>query len=171
MARNLEIKVKLSSHKSIKETLTANGILDSAFLHQKDIYYKVDNGILKLRIENEKQTLIYYDRNEKSKKRWSDYYLLNITTKDAEIFFKKLFKEIVTVEKQRELFLYKNTRIHLDKVKRLGYFLELETRVTNGLKDAEKRFEYLVNLLNLKSKTEIRASYKDLLLQKKLFKK
>jgi len=171
MARNLEIKVKLSSHKSIKETLTANGILNSAFLNQKDIYYKVDNGILKLRIENEKQTLIFYDRNEKSKKRWSDYYLLNITTKNADIFFKRLFKEIVTVEKKRELFLYKNTRIHLDKVKGLGFFIELETRVTDGLKDAEKRFNYLVNLLNLKSKTEIRASYKDLLLQKKLFKK
>lgn len=168
MARNLEIKVKLSSHKSVKEILTANGILNSEFLHQKDIYYNVDNGILKLRIENENQTLIFYDRNEKAKKRWSDYYLLNITTKDAEEFFKRLFNEIVTVEKKRELFIYKDTRIHLDKVKGLDYFLELETRVTNGLKDAEKRFNYLVNLLNLKSKTEIRASYKDLLLQKKL---
>jgi predicted adenylyl cyclase CyaB len=171
MARNLEIKVKFSSHTSIKEILTNNGIIGSEFIHQKDIYYKVDRGILKLRIENEKQTLIYYDRNEKSKKRWSDYYLLNITTQDADIFFKRLLDEIVTVEKQRELFLYKNTRIHLDKVKGLGYFIELETRVINGLKDAEKRFTYLVDLLNLRSKTEIRASYKDLLLQKKLLKK
>lgn len=168
MARNLEIKVKLSSHNSIKDILSRNGILVSEFLNQKDIYYKVDKGIFKLRIENEKQTLIFYDRNEKSKKRWSDYYLLNITTKGADIFFKRLFREIVTVEKKRELFLYKDTRIHLDKVKGLGCFLELETRVINGLKDAEKRFNYLVDLLNLKSKIEIRASYKDILIQKKL---
>ena len=71
------------------------------------------------------------------------------------------------VKKERELFLYKNTRIHLDQVKGLGYFLELETRVLNGLQDAEKRFSYLLDLLELKSKTEIRASYKDLLMAKK----
>lgn len=171
MARNLEIKVKLSSHKFIKKFLTKNGILNSEFLHQKDIYYKVDKGILKLRFENGKKTLIYYDRNEKSKKRWSDYYFLNISTQDADLFFERVFDKIITVDKQRELFLFKNTRIHLDKVKGLGNFLELETRVTDGLKDAEKRFNYLVDLLNLKSETEIRASYKDLLLQKELLKR
>ena len=53
--------------------------------------------------------------------------------------------------------------VHLDYVKNLGYFLELETIVLNRLKDAEKRFNYLFDLLNLQEKKEIRASYKDLL--------
>ena len=54
----------------------------------------------------------------------------------------------------------------MDHVKYLGYFLELETRVINGLKDAEKRFNYLIELLELMDKKEIRASYKDLLMIK-----
>jgi predicted adenylyl cyclase CyaB len=73
---------------------------------------------------------------------------------------------MLTIKKKRELYLFNNTRIHLDYVKNLGYFLELETKVVNGLYDAEKRFAYLVDLLNLNDKEEIRASYKDLLIKK-----
>ena len=167
MPKNLEIKVKLKSHKEVKEILKNNQIHLKKLLVQKDIYYKVDRGLLKLRIENDKQTLIFYDRNEKSKKRWSDYHLLDIKNVDANVYLKRFLDVLVIVKKKRELFLYKNTRIHLDQVKGLGYFLELETRVLNGLQDAEKRFSYLLDLLELKSKTEIRASYKDLLMAKK----
>lgn len=73
---------------------------------------------------------------------------------------------VVIVNKKRELYLYNNTRIHLDYVSGLGYFLELETRVLNGLKDAEKRFAEMISLLKLDNKKEIRASYKDLLISK-----
>lgn len=166
MAKNLEIKVKLNSHKQIKRILNDNNIKLAEVLNQKDIYYKVERGILKLRIENGKQTLIFYDRNEKSKKRWSDYYLLDLSSTDANKYLKRFLDVVVIVKKKRELFWYKNTRIHLDFVQGLGYFLELETRVVNGLKDAEKRFNYLLDLLDLRSKNEIRASYKDILLTK-----
>lgn len=167
MAKNLEIKVQLKSHKDVKKILNKNKIHFKELLNQKDVYYKVNRGILKLRIENGIQTLIFYDRNEKSKKRWSDYYLLDLNSVDANVYLKRFLDVMVIVKKRRELYLYKNTRIHLDYVQGLGYFLELETRVINGLKDAEKRFNYLLDLLELRSKKEIRASYKDLLLAKK----
>ncbi len=167
MPKNLEIKVKLNSHKAIKEILKSNKILLKEVLIQKDIYYKVDKGILKLRIEDNAKTLIFYDRNEKSKKRWSDYHLLDLSSVDANTFLKRFLDVMVIVKKKRKLFLYKSTRIHLDFVQGLGYFLELETKVTKGLNDAEKRFNYLLDLLELRSKKEIRASYKDLLMAKK----
>uniref|UniRef100_A0A832DG25 CYTH domain-containing protein n=1 Tax=Ignavibacterium album TaxID=591197 RepID=A0A832DG25_9BACT len=166
MARNLEIKVKLDSHSEIKNILTKNKIKLSEVLRQKDIYYKVPSGLLKLRIENGKQTLIFYERNEKSKKRWSDYFLLDINSNKAENFFDKFLERVIEVKKVRELYLFNNTRIHLDKVEKLGYFLELETRVVNGLRDAEKRFNHLVGLLNLKKYPELRNTYRNLLLEK-----
>lgn len=167
MARNLEIKVKLDSHRQIKTILTKNKIKLSEVLHQKDIYYKVPSGLLKLRIENGKQTLIFYQRNEISKKRWSDYFLLDINSNDADKFFNKFLERVIEVKKIRELYLFNNTRIHLDKVDKLGYFLELETRVNNGLRDAEKRFNYLVDLLELKKYSELRTTYRNLLLEEK----
>ncbi len=164
MPKNLEIKVKLNSHKQVKQILKKNNIRQKELLLQKDIYYKVDRGILKLRIENETQILIFYDRNEQSKKRWSDYYLLDLSKVDANVYLKRFLDLLVIVKKKRELYLYKNTRIHLDYVQGLGYFLELETRVVKDLRDAEKRFNYLLDLLDIRSKKEIRASYKDLLM-------
>jgi predicted adenylyl cyclase CyaB len=164
MPKNLEIKVKLSSHKEVKSILKKKKIRFKGLLIQKDIYYKVDKGILKLRIENDKQTLIFYDRNEKSKKRWSDYHLLEINKTDGNEYIKRFLDVLTIVNKKRELYLYNNTRIHLDYVKNLGCFLELETKVVNGLKDAEKRFDFILDLLNLRDKKEIRASYKDLLI-------
>ena len=164
MPKNLEIKVKLSSHKEVKAILEKNKIPFAGLLIQKDIYYKVDTGILKLRIEDDKQTLIFYDRNEKSKKRWSDYHLLEINKTDGNKYLKRFLDVLVVVNKKRGLYLFNNTRIHLDYVKNLGCFLELETVVLNGLKDAEKRFNHLLDLLNLRDKKEIRASYKDLLI-------
>ncbi|GMU96594.1 class IV adenylate cyclase [Ignavibacterium album] len=166
MARNLEIKVKLDNHKRIKKILSTNNIKLAEVLKQKDIYYKVKEGLLKLRIENGTRTLIYYNRNEKSKKRWSDYFLLDINTQNAEKFLDNFLERIIEVKKVRELYLYNNTRIHLDKVDNLGYFLELETRVVNGLSDAEKRFNYLVMLLDLKSYPELRDTYRNLLIDK-----
>jgi predicted adenylyl cyclase CyaB len=168
MPKNLEIKVELSSHKEIKAILKMNKIRFEGLLIQKDIYYKVDRGILKLRIENDKQTLIFYNRNEKSKKRWSDFHLLEIKNNDGNEYLKRFLDVLTIVNKKRELYLFNNTRIHLDYVKHLGYFLELETKVIHELKDAEKRFNYLLDLLNLRDKKEIRASYKDLLINSKL---
>lgn len=167
MAKNLEIKVKLNSHKEIKKILAKNNINLKELLRQLDIYYEVPSGLLKLRIENGKQTLIFYQRNEESKKRWSDYFLLDITTKNSEKFFDKFLNRIVEVRKIRELYIYENTRIHLDKVDKLGYFLELETRVIKGLRDAEKRFNFLVNLLELKKYPELRTTYRNLILEKR----
>lgn len=167
MSKNLEIKVKLENHRRIKKILSANNIQMAEIFNQRDIYYKVKSGLLKLRIENNTQTLIYYNRNERSKKRWSDFHLLDIATPDAEKILEKFLERIVEVKKIRELYWFDNTRIHLDKVNELGFFLELETRVLNGLRDAEKRFNYLIELLELKNYPEIRDSYRNLLIRKK----
>ncbi len=163
MPRNLEIKLKLKSLNEVKYILNRNRIKLKEVLNQKDIYYKSERGLLKLRIEDGAHTLIFYNRNEKSPKRWSDFSLLEFGEVDPHKFLCKFLDTLIVVEKKRELYLYKNTRIHLDKVRHLGYFLELETKVVNGQKDAEIRFNYLLDLLKLQEVQEIRASYKDLL--------
>lgn len=166
MPKNLEIKVKLDSLKEVKSILKQNEIPRAEILIQKDIYYKVKQGLLKLRLENKKQTLIFYNRNEKSKKRWSDFHLLDIKGTDGNKYLKRFLDVLTVVDKKRALFLFDNTRIHLDEVKGLGFFLELETKVISGLTDAEKRFNNIKKLLRLDDKPEIRASYKDLLIKK-----
>jgi len=163
MPVNLELKIRIDSLESLIERLKSiNAKQDSVFL-QKDIYYKIHNGLLKLRIENGLKTLIFYIRDEVSKNRWSDFNLLNIEDNNAEQFLSKLFEVEEVVEKKRKLFWFNNTRIHLDEVKELGNFLELETLVINGNTEAENRFDEIVFLLNLDLSKQIKKSYKNLI--------
>lgn len=166
MPRNLELKIKIYSFKKLKQILKQRRIQQTGLLIQKDVYYKADKGLLKLRIENGAAGLIYYERNEKSEKRWSDFGLVKLSGANPEKFLSKFLYAEVTVYKIRELYFFNNTRIHLDKVKGLGSFIELETKVVKGLKDAEKRFSDLIEILGLEIQNQIRASYRDLLLKK-----
>ena len=49
----------------------------------------------------------------------------------------------MVVEKKRRLFLYKNSRIHLDEVRGLGTFIEFEVLVKHGKQQAQKLLELL----------------------------
>jgi predicted adenylyl cyclase CyaB len=164
MPTNLELKISVTSHQSLKKNLKQICAENKGILNQKDVYYSVPNGLLKLRIENGSESLIFYNRNENDKNRWSDFEVLKFANSNGEKFFNNLFNVEVIVKKERELFYYNDTRIHLDTVDYLGKFLELETLVINGKVDAKKRFKKIINLLKLDIYKQIRKSYRDLLM-------
>ncbi len=165
MPLNLELKIKVKSHTKLINTLRRINAEKKGILRQKDIYYKTGKGLLKLRIEGNSYTLIKYLRDEKGK-RWSNYELLRLEGKNPEKYLNDVFDVDTIVEKKRILYLYKNTRIHLDEVKRLGKFLELETLLVSTRKDAEERFREIIKLLDLDPTKQIRKSYKLLMLGK-----
>lgn len=165
MPLNLELKIKVESHSKLIKALGRINAEKIGILRQKDIYYKTGKGLLKLRIEGNSYTLIKYLRDEKGK-RWSNYELLRLEGKDPEKYLHDVFDIDTIVEKKRILYLYKNTRIHLDEVKRLGKFLELETLLVSSRKDAEERFREIIKLLELDLTKQIRKSYKLLMLGK-----
>ncbi len=163
MPQNLEIKIKLNSHDEIISKLKNLNAEFITTLNQKDVYYNLENSLLKLRIQNHNTELISYNRAENGSTRWSNYEVLEIKGENAENFLEKIFKVEAVVEKKRDLWMFKDTRIHLDEVKGLGTFLELETLVLNGQEDAEKRFNFLVKELNLDFENQIRTSYRNLI--------
>ena len=164
MAKNLEIKLSLDSHEDVKAILIENKCKRSGVLNQKDTYYEWKKGLLKLRSVNGVYEFIKYNRDESGADRWSDYTILNISDETAETFFKEVLEVETIVMKKRELYLYKNTRIHLDEVDKLGYFLELETVVTGNLDEAKQEFGEVMNLLKLDKSQQILASYRNLML-------
>lgn len=167
MPLNLEIKVKVESHSKIIRKLKELNAEYCGVLKQKDVYFNIKYSLLKLRIENGNESVIFYNREEsKSKTRWSDYSILHLKNNDGENFFSKLFNIEAVVEKKRQLYIFDNTRIHLDTVKNLGKFIELETIVVKNKKVAERRFNFINNYLELNKSEEIRKSYKNLLEEK-----
>ncbi len=164
MPINLELKVKVDSHSKFISILKSTNTENRGILKQKDVYFKIKKGILKLRVENKTFTLIKYFRDEKGK-RWSNYELLKLEGANPEKYLRQIFDVEVVVEKKRMVWFYNNTRVHLDEVKGLGKFLELETLFISTRKDAESRFKDTITLLNLDLSGQIRASYKNLLMK------
>jgi predicted adenylyl cyclase CyaB len=167
MPANIELKIKIKNFNPVKKKLKSIGLKPLKILKQKDIYYEAPKGLLKLRIENNKCELIKYSRSESGPERISDYRIIEIKeVADPEKFFRTMFNEEAIVEKERTLYLYKNTRIHLDKVAKLGNFLELESVVVRGKKKAKKEFDVVIEMLQLDVKSQIRKSYRDLIKRK-----
>lgn len=164
MPVNLELKIKVASHSKLKKLLSEIRAERRGILNQEDVYYKHKSGLLKLRTENGNESLIHYQREEKKSNRWSDFSYIKFKDRGSRKFFDKIFKQEIIVQKRRELFFYDNTRIHLDTVKSLGKFVELETLVINGKADAKKRFDKIIKLLGLDNCQEIRKSYRDLMI-------
>jgi len=83
-----------------------------------------------------------------------------------EKFFNSIFEMETIVKKKRLLYMYKNTRVHLDTVKDLGNFMEFETLVLESKEDAKTRFSFLINKFSINMNEQIKGSYRDLMLNK-----
>lgn len=170
MKKNYEIKCRLSSDnfKNIKSLLSKNGSYEYSIEKQTDIYYKVKSGRLKLRIINDKTSnLIFYNRADSKVERVSNYLISSSENfKELEIILSKQFDILIRVVKKREIFIKDNVRIHIDAVKDLGKFLEIEV-IYDNLAKAKIQMTNLIDNLNLNKKDFIKVSYSDLLINKK----
>jgi len=163
MPQNLELKIKLKSFDKIIELLKNIKATYVKELKQKDVYYKTPGKLLKLRIENGEPCLIKYNRDEKGENRFSNYKILYFKSENVEGFLSDIFKIEMVVQKRRRLYLFDNTRIHLDVVRKLGKFLELETLVINDKEDSKYRFNTIIEKLQLDTSNQIRKSYINLM--------
>ena len=169
--RNLEFKARVESFNVLRENLARLEAERVLTTYQVDTYFNVPNGRLKLREEEDYEAmLVYYERPDAAESRYSHYQLCGIANGAT---FKQMMSDalgvMVIVEKNRELWNYGNTRIHLDEVANLGEFVELET-VIRDQSEAEAQAEHkrLKERLQIASADLIPVSYSDLLLDSSL---
>ncbi|MFZ1978002.1 MAG: class IV adenylate cyclase [Bacteroidota bacterium] len=164
MPQNLEMKAVFPDLHRAAEIAVNLGARDKGILRQKDIYFDIPSGRLKLRILSKRSCeLIAYSRPNCKGGRYSAYQIL--PGRDAAAtrrFYTGIFDTQVVVRKKRRLFLYKNARIHLDIVEQVGNFIEFEVVVTQGKKQARKLFQELVEAFGIKDSQTIKGSYSDM---------
>lgn len=169
--KNIELKIKLNDFKRVVSQLKKIGAKYINQLHQIDTYFNIKSGRLKIRnINNKIFELIYYQRPNKKSSKISNYQILNIKKNQIQkikSILKKSLEVKIIIEKDRGLWQFNNTRIHLDRVKKLGNFLELETVVKKNLEEARIEHSKIINLLNLKNYKKCSNSYSDLALKTK----
>lgn len=173
--KNIELKIQVDDFQSINRNLKKARATDEGVLSQTDTYFNCKGKRLKLREQNDKEfLLVLYARPDKKEATVSDYDIIYFDKKQAQALkavLKKAYGEKVVVKKERKLWMYKNTRIHLDKVQKLGTFLELETVVKKGLAEAKKEYNEVVDFLDLEKYKKLERSYSDMLMEKQLAKK
>jgi predicted adenylyl cyclase CyaB len=166
--RNVELKGRdrdPARSVAVCETLGAD---DHGELIQRDTYFIVTTGRLKLREEtNNASHLISYVRADDLEERLSRYRLIEI--EDAEGLKAALMESLgtrVVVCKRRRLFLWLDVRIHLDRVDGLGAFLEFEAVAPEhpDLADERKKVKHLREAFGIEHQDLIDRSYSDLIL-------
>ena len=177
LSRNIELKARLTS---LEDARSVCGELAefSGIERQVDTYFQCRHGRLKLRERRleaqpaapSDDQLVWYLRPDDDAVRASDYLLLPVNDSAAlKSVLAAALGVLVVVEKRREIFLYRNVRIHLDRVEQLGDFLEFEAVLGPGdddaagaelVRDLARRFAISPAML-------IEGSYSDLLLVKR----
>ena len=142
MPRNIEIKYRCPELAAVRDAALGIGATSTATLDQSDTFFRCTSGRLKLREfgDGRAAELIAYDRADAGATRASDYVLYR--TDDAGTLRDALARSLGTrgvVRKQRELLLFRNVRIHLDRVEGLGDFCELESVICADVNEATAR--------------------------------
>ena len=127
-SRNVELKaVDPDPAASLRVCQTIRAA-DHGVIEQRDTYFHVRHGALKLREESPGQPhLIQYHRDHQPEQRQSSYLIVPVA--EAVGLRTALTGALGVrgvVEKRRRLFLWQAVRIHLDDVAGLGRFIELE---------------------------------------------
>ncbi|WP_439640305.1 class IV adenylate cyclase [Nevskia sp.] len=130
---NLEAKFRLPDHAAAQAAAIAIGYRPEAVLNQRDTFFVVATGKLKLREEDQRSYLIGYGRVERDGLQLSDYQLVPVPDPAAmRTLLAGTLGVLAEVRKRRTLLLCRNVRLHLDEVEGLGLLGEIEAVVPDG---------------------------------------
>ena len=141
--KNIEVEVKyyLSNYEEVKSFLDQHTTLDKADQYQKDSYFTPahDNFLdqkptvdrwLRIRVADRGSSINYKHRHDNGSLGRISCDEIETPIEDAdqleEIFRRIDMVKLVTVEKKRTSYHYKNTEIVLDHITDLGWFIEIE---------------------------------------------
>ena len=168
MPINLEIKARCRQPAKVLKILESAGAEHRGIDHQVDTYFNVKEGRLKLREGNIENNLIYYKRSDQSGPKRSEV-ILYPAGKDKGL--KEVLEAVngvrVMVDKMRHILFIENVKFHVDRVKGLGSFVEIEAIGKKGEEhDLQRQCEQYIKLLGINEDDLVRESYSDLIIYK-----
>ena len=172
----VELKARVDDHNFLRKKLSALGAEYNGSFQQTDLYFVVPEGRLKLREVKGTSTteLIYYERENIAGPKQDNAFLLRVQeSEDLKNILKKILKPLIVIQKVREIYRYQGTsgpsnypyiQVHLDTVKNLGKFVELEMETSEKTLEKDKEIlNNFANELDIEEKQLVEISYSDLL--------
>lgn len=184
---NVELKARISSCQALRPVAQKLATARLADERQVDTYFRCPHGRIKLRqINGQTGQLIWYSRpdverpsvdaaaagsaanpaEEDRRPFATSRYLITPIEhpEELKIALGNAWGIRQVVDKEREIYLYHNVRIHLDRVHRLGEFLEFEA-VLDGVDEAtgQQQLAGLRVEFGIRPEQRVEGSYVDLL--------
>jgi len=168
MPANFELKARCADLAATRERARALATRWLGVDEQVDTYFRVRAGRLKLRESSlSGAQLVPYLRPDAPRARRSDYVVIPVPEPERT---KALLSELLgvhrVVRKRREIALYQNVRIHLDRVEGLGDFVELEAvwdGSDSGEAEQREKVAFLRERLGIRDEHLVALSYEGLL--------
>jgi adenylate cyclase len=167
MPRNIEIKARIGNLQSLARQAAAIADRGPIEIVQDDTFFPSPNGRLKLRaFSADDGQLIFYRRADAEGPKESFYVLSPTDSPDTlREALTQAYGQAGRVHKHRTLFMVGRTRVHLDDVRDLGQFLELEVVLEDGEPNAagiEEAFALMARL-GVEGSQLVEGAYVDLL--------
>ena len=165
---NFEFKARLNNEQQVRAALKR---LDARFIgtdHQIDTYFRVPSGRLKVREGRLENALIFYRRANARRARQASVEMMLLPRRNSlRAILARSLGTLAVVDKRREIYFVKNVKIHLDRVHRLGKFLEVEAISRGGdVKKIRSQASQFQELFGITAKDIVAESYSDLILAK-----
>jgi predicted adenylyl cyclase CyaB len=165
---NVEIKAMCHDHEPIRRIMLEKNAVFVGLDHQVDTYFRTGSGRLKLREGTIENNLIWYQRPDQAGPKTSNCILYK-TEKGSILkdILDRTMGVLVVVDKEREIYFIDNIKIHLDRVKGLGTFLEIEAQSeADGLaqETLDRQCRQLMEELGVRTEDLLSDSYSDLLM-------
>lgn len=152
----VEVKYPLKNPEQVIKKLNELAVLEKNKEYQKDSYFKLGSKQLRIRESKSGNFLSYKEKIDNIS---CNSYCTKI--RDVKPAIKILenigFKRNNLVEKTRSTWKYKNFEISIDKVKKLGYFIEIES-------NKKRDFLNILNLIGAEVGSQDFKGYSQLLL-------
>ncbi len=163
---NFEFKARLADEPRVREQLKR---LHARFIgtdHQIDTYFNVPGGRLKVREGRIENALIFYRRNNAPRARQSAVEITLLPRPNSlRAILARALGTLAVVDKRREIYFVKNVKIHLDRVRQLGRFLEVEAiSRTGNVKKIRSQARQFQELFGVAPKDIVPESYSDMIL-------
>lgn len=169
---NIEIKARTAGHTRIRAYLKDHDADFKGLDHQKDTYFSVTQGRLKIREGNVESCLVYYNRDDRPGPKPCRYHIVQFKPGAPEA---ARIKELLTVslgilcvvDKKREIYFIDQVKFHLDTVDKLGTFFEIEAIDTGGIGEEtlRKQCEKYLSEIGIGEEQLVSVSYSDMILE------
>jgi len=166
---NFEFKARLRDARHIRAELKRLGAHFAGTDHQIDTYFTVPEGRLKVREGRIENSLIFYQRTNAARTRRSAVEMVELPPRNnVRAVLSRALGVLAVVDKRREIYFVENVKIHLDRVRGLGTFVEVEAMTRSGnLGKVRAQAAVFQKLFAIDTSDIVPLSYSDLVMEKR----